>query len=180
MPRKIGSQAAHDRWKDGLDIATKLVAIAGIPLFIYQQYASAIDKKKDRTFEYVKEYRSSDMENLRYRLSAVWDDLKDKIAIINSQGGLASADRDDLVRLVVGKQAEDAKAVYAINDFFDTLLACINADHCDRVAGEAYFADYAKQFYCLYGTVIRDRRTQLAMKTYGASLEAFVNSKGGC
>jgi hypothetical protein len=166
--------------KDGLDIATKLVAIAGIPLFIYQQYAGSIDKKKERTFEYVKEYRSHEMESLRYQLSAAWNDLKGKITVINAQGGLAPADREELVRLVLAKQADNTKAVYAINDFFDTLLACVNASHCEGGTAEAYFADYAKQFYCLYGTVIRDRRTQLAMKNYGASIEAFVNSKGGC
>ena len=50
------------------------MAIGAIPIFIYQQYAGAIDKKKDHTFEYVKEYRSDTMEGFRYRLSSVWNE----------------------------------------------------------------------------------------------------------
>jgi hypothetical protein len=167
-----------------LDVATKIVAIAAIPTFIYQQYSVSRNAQMEKSFELVKKFRGEVLYSSQSDLISQWDKRANEIGYINKQG-LSSADLDNLVRSIVhsttlanGKPM--SAAVYNMTDFLEYVLACGRFAHCDKAALSEYFMDYAKQFYCLYGVVIRDRQTELSIKSYGAELKRFVEENGGC
>ena len=178
----------HERKIPGRNILEYLsfaVVIAGIPLFFLEQSNRVDDDRAARTLSLVREFQDQPLLDARFRLLEPWLEYGEEIALVNRVGGLNQQEIDAWVYAIVEHSRVSGgnqliRAIHDVTNFFDYLEICLSANLCDAEVTRTYFHGFAREFYCLYGAVIRTNREEMQITNFGLGLQTLVREWGGC
>jgi hypothetical protein len=169
------------RWRGRFEFCQFVCVIVGVPLLILQLVLAEQQRKVDRTLDFAARFSDEWFGRKRSDLVRPWFAYTEELQALNQAGGATRGVIEKLVRGIVRSESEEnperdlRMTVYEVADFFDQLSFCIEAKRCSKSVAVDYFGGFAKEFYCLYGVIIRDMRQELAMPSIGLGVERLVD-----
>ena len=149
------------------------IAIVGIWVAWTEYNENIVQNKKNRSFEFYKEYRTGEILKARIDLATVIDEL---ITIRLQDENLPV---HKLCELMIDKLVAtyDNRIKYdVVLEFFDSVQKCFNIGACDEETVYHLFTDEAESLWKIISPVVKHRRNN-SNPTHGQGLKIIARQK---
>lgn len=154
-----------------------IAIIFGIPLFFIQEIQQNKRSRIEHTVNVAIEFQSASMMLARYALAEPWLEY-DLAAFAASSPPPAVVDK--FVNDIVRKHPNTRKSLYIVNEFYFSVLACVENNACDRDVAQKLFGPFAVDVYCLYQTQFRIFEEKFKLRDFGKGIKHYAIQAGGC
>lgn len=163
-----------------LETLAHLAAPIGLVLVAVQMYSDARDRRIARSLDLIG--RLSAVESLaasNQRVNAFWASRPAMVAA-RAVGFQSPQDgwnfgTSEMQQGVKGDGDALYLAVYDIAAYLDELAVCIDRGVCDKGTAQAFLGQYARDFWSLHYSIIRDRAARLGPSTLGCGLAPVMD-----
>lgn len=167
-------------WAPATSILANLIVVATVILAVATYQQQQATTAQQASLGYVERFNSGEVLDARnviyeswlpYDLSGVEAVSPDVVKELLHRM-LSGADQEAGTRMRI--------AMATIVTFFDGVQACLAEAVCGAGVLTSQLGEYAVDFHCLYGGVIKEEATTRRLVTFGEGLEAFASRVRSC